>query len=318
MPFPKDILRLRHVSSQYAVRKKGFFSGRENVEVLHDVSFEIHRGETFGLVGESGCGKSTLARAITGIIKYGGQIELDGERLSSRRTKAQRRKVQIVFQDPLSSLNPARRIGWILEEPLRIHRVGDRRTRFQLAGEMLERVGLDPEYRNRYPRELSGGQRQRVSLGCALMLQPSLLIADEPVSALDVSVQAQILNLMQDLRGKLGLSCLFISHNLNVIYYLCDRVAVMYLGRIVELSDAESLYRAPLHPYTRMLLSAIPEIGKKPDGVFLARGEADGSAPGGCSFASRCPFAREKCRQVPPPLKKTEDGRLVRCHFPIF
>ncbi len=318
MPSSEDILKLENISNHYVVRREGFFSGRGSVDVLHGVSFEIRRGETFGLVGESGCGKSTLARAVAGLVKFEGRIELDGEKLTARRTKAQRRKVQIVFQNPLGSLNPTKRIGWILEEPLRIHGVGDRRSRFKLAGEMLERVGLDPGYRNRYPRELSGGQRQRVSIGCALMLQPRLLIADEPVSALDVSVQAQILNLMRDLRGRLGLSYLFISHNLNVVYYLCDRVAVMYLGRIVELADVESLYRAPLHPYTRMLLSAIPEIGAKPAESPPIRGEADGTAPGGCAFAPRCPRACEKCRRVPPELRPAADGHLVRCHDPIY
>lgn len=317
MPSPEDILRLEHVSNHYVVRREGFFSGKENVDVLRDVSFEIHSGETFGLVGESGCGKSTLARAAAGLVKFEGRIELDGEELAARRTKEQRRKVQIVFQDPLSSLNPTKRIGWILEEPLRIHGVGDPRSRSRLAGEMLERVGLDPGYRSRYPGELSGGQRQRVSIGCALMLGPKLLIADEPVSALDVSVQAQILNLMRDLREQLGLSYLFISHNLNVVYYLCDRVAVMYLGRIVELADVEALYDAPLHPYTRMLLSAIPEIGERPVNGAPVRGEADGAAPGGCAFAPRCPRACARCRREPPKLRPAGDGRLVRCHDPL-
>jgi oligopeptide/dipeptide ABC transporter ATP-binding protein len=323
MPESEKILSIQGLSNHFLRRSAGFFAGDEKIDVLQNVTFAIGRGETFGLVGESGCGKSTLARAIVGLVETQGDIVIDGEKVSAKRTKQQRKKVQIVFQDPLSSLNPTKNIGWILEEPLRIHGIGNHASRLKRVSEVLELVGLDPDYRSRYPSELSGGQRQRVSIGSALMLNPKLIIADEPVSALDVSVQAQILNLMKDLRDSLNLSYLFISHNLNVVYYLCDRVAVMYLGRIVELADVETLYSTPLHPYTQMLLSAIPEIGAEPDKTAEITGEADAdrTALNGCAFYKRCQQACEKCRLSVPELRERSDKKaspqsshLVRCH----
>lgn len=321
MPEYEAILRVEHVSSHYVNRKSGFFGGDERKDVLHDISFSIRRGEAFGLVGESGCGKSTLARVITGLIPSDGNITIDDEKLFRKRTKQQRKKVQIVFQDPLSSLNPTKTIGWILEEPLRIHGIGDRSSRRKRVNEILELIGLDSGFRTRYPNELSGGQRQRVSIGAALMLNPQLIVADEPVSALDVSVQSQILNLMKDLRDDLGLSYLFISHNLNVVYYLCDRIAVMYMGQLVELTDVQTLYDFPAHPYTRMLLSAVSEIGVQPEKTVKIPLEATDReiCESGCAFFPRCPNACEKCKQVSPKLrnigKEFERQHFVRCHF---
>lgn len=316
----ETILRVEHLSSHYINRKSGFFGGNERKDILHDISFSIRRGETFGLVGESGCGKSTLARAITGLIPSDGSITVGDERILRKRTKEQRKKVQIVFQDPLSSLNPTKKVSWILEEPLRIHKIGDRRSRLRHVDEVLELIGLNSDFRNRYPNELSGGQRQRVSIGAALMLNPELIVADEPVSALDVSIQSQILNLMNDLRDNLGLSYLFISHNLNVVYYLCDRIAVMYKGQIVELTDVQTLYDSPAHPYTQMLLSAIPEIGTESEKTGKIFSETTDKKPcdSGCAFYSRCPNANEKCKQAPPKLinigEKSGKEHFVCCH----
>lgn len=322
MPESDKILQLEHLSSHYIHRKSGFLGGNERKDILKDVSFSIRRGETFGLVGESGCGKSTLARAIIGLIPSAGRITIDGENVLQKRTKEQHKKVQIVFQDPLSSLNPTKKIGWILEEPLRIHRIGDRASRLRRVNEVLELVGLDTAFRDRYPSELSGGQRQRVSIGEALMLRPKLIVADEPVSALDVSVQSQILNLMGDLRNRLDLSYLFISHNLNVVYYLCDRTAVMYMGQIVELADVQTLFDLPAHPYTQMLLSAIPEIGSEPEEAqennILSKALDREPSKTGCVFFARCPNACEKCKETSPELVNIgdESGKqhFVRCH----
>jgi len=256
----EEILEISHVTNRYRDSGSGFLARSKMTRVLNDVSLTIHRDEIFGLVGESGCGKSTLGRAVLGLIPYEGTIRVDGMEYSAKNRKEFTSSVQAVFQDPLSSLNPRRTIAATLEEPLLTHGVGTRETRRQKALEMLELVGLDASYADRLPRELSGGQRQRVCIGAALMIDPDLVIADEATSALDVSVGAQILNLFQEIHDRKDFAMLFISHNLNVVYYLCDRIAVMYRGSIVEQGDAESLYNDPQHPYTRMLLSAVPEI----------------------------------------------------------
>ncbi len=328
----EDVLVLRQVGKRYRPDGQRFGRSRPREPVLRDVSLSVRRGELFGLVGESGCGKSTLGRAIVRLFHdFTGDILLDGE--NTREMGDISRKVQIVFQDPSGSLNPRKRIGWILEEPLRIHRIGTRAQRVAQVNRMLERVGLDSSFRSRFPHELSGGQRQRVSIGCALMLEPRLLVADEPVSALDVSVQAQILNLMRTLHAQMGLSMLFISHNLDVVYHLCDRVAVMYRGEIVELARAETLYDAPAHPYTQLLLEAVPRMdaGKaampsRPGSVDSQEGR-QGDAPvdgmladsKGCAFSPRCPHAIGPCSRTHPPLERMVDEtggeHLVRCHL---
>jgi ABC-type glutathione transport system ATPase component len=254
------LLEVKHVSNSYTIRGESGFGRKSAKPVLCDVSFEIARGEIFGLVGESGCGKTTLGRCILGLINYDGEILIDGVTQRSRgnapHRKAMARRVQAVFQDPAASLNPAKRVGWLLEEPLRIHGRGSALEREKQTAEVLELIGLDLSYRNRRVHELSAGQKQRICIGCALMLKPGLIIADEPVSALDVSVGAQILNLFRDLHERLGLALLFVSHNLDLVYYLCDRIAVMEKGRIVEQGAAEKLYSAPEHPYTQNRLAA--------------------------------------------------------------
>jgi ABC-type glutathione transport system ATPase component len=256
----ETLLSVRKLSSGYITHSLGSFGRRIEKPVLHDINLEIAAAEIFGLVGESGCGKTTLGRCILGLIDYSGEIIIDGLRQgreADRREMA--RRVQAVFQDPAASLNPAWRTGWILEEPLRINKMGTAGERRKRVDEVLELVGLDPSYKGRRVHELSVGQKQRICIGCALMLRPRLIIADEAVSSLDVSVGAQVLNLFRELHRNLGLSMLFISHNLNIVSYLCDRIAVMRDGRIVEQGKTGEIYQNPAHPYTRMLLEAVPE-----------------------------------------------------------
>ncbi|MDR0708844.1 MAG: ATP-binding cassette domain-containing protein [Spirochaetaceae bacterium] len=265
-PPPLPVLRVQGVSSSYISRSYGVFGRKTEKPVLHEVSLEMARGEIFGLVGESGCGKTTFGRCILGLIGYSGLIAVDGVegRGSSgwqprRLRQEQARKVQAVFQDPSGALNPVKSVGWILEEPLRVHRIGTKAEREKKVSRMLEMAGMDSSYKKRRPAELSSGQKQRVSIAAALMLEPTLLIADEPVSALDVSVGAQILNIFKELNDTFGLSILFISHNLSLVYYLCDRIAVMRRGRIVEQGKAEEIYANPQDPYTRELFLSAAE-----------------------------------------------------------
>ena len=322
----EEILEISHVTNRYRDSGTGFFSRSKMTRVLNDVDLTIHRDEIFGLVGESGCGKSTLGKAVLGLIPFDGQIKVAGMEYSRKKRQEFTRCVQAVFQDPLSSLNPRRTIAATLEEPLLAHGIGTPDSRRAIAIEMLELVGLDGSYADRLPRELSGGQRQRVCIGAALMIDPELVIADEATSALDVSVGAQILNLFQEIHDRKDFAMLFISHNLNVVYYLCDRIAVMYRGSIVEQGDSESLYNAPMHPYTRTLLSAIPEIEEGDElsryGYQETRRE---SAPDGCDFYHRCPFATDQCRQRPELTDVLTDKQgtekssehFVRCWNPV-
>ncbi len=318
------ILRVDNVTKSFAVRHPGR-GGRRQIQAVGGVSFEIRRGETLGIVGESGCGKSTLARCIVQLLPAtSGTIEFNGTTLtglSRRQLRPHRREMQLVFQDPYASLNPRRTVGDIVAEPLRVHHAGSRAVIEARVRELFTLVGLDVNSLSRYPHEFSGGQRQRIGIARSLALNPQLVVADEPVSALDVSVQAQVLNLMADLQERLGLTYLFIAHDLGVVRHVSDRVGVMYLGEMVELGPAEPLYDAPLHPYTEALLSVAPELddgrARSRERIVLVGDVPDpADKPTGCPFHPRCPVAQDRCRVDKPELVHAGDGRLVACHFP--
>ncbi len=329
-------LEFRDVSRTYRVRR-GFFGDSADVHAVAGVDLALAHGETVGLVGESGCGKSTLARmAVRLEPPSGGRVLVDGDDLWTTPGMDRRmpRLAQMVFQDPYSSLDPRRTIAQSVGEALVAQKVGDRASRRARVLELLDMVGLLPDYADRYPHQFSGGQRQRAAIARALALNPRLVVCDEPVSALDVSIQAQVINIFQDLKERLGLTYLFISHDLAVVSHLSDRVAVMYAGRLVELAEARELYAVPLHPYTRTLLAAIPEPGPEPGpqpGPHPAA--VDQAAPGqaipvqaaraaghtadaACAFAAQCPEARPRCAQDQPPWREAAPGHFVRCHAP--
>jgi oligopeptide/dipeptide ABC transporter ATP-binding protein len=297
------------------------------VRAVDGVSFDVFRGETLGLVGESGCGKSTTARLLLRLMApTSGSIRFAGEEIASikgGKLKDLRREMQMIFQDPYSSLNPRKTVGSIIADPLVIHRLytgsGERKRKVQ---ELMDRVGLNPEHFNRYPHQFSGGQRQRIGVARALALDPKVIVADEPVSALDVSIQAQILNLLRDLQRDLGLTLVFIAHDLSVVRHMCDRVAVMYLGHIVEMATSEQLYSHPRMPYTGALMSAVPvpdpRLAKaKKRQVLAGDVPSPSNPPPACPFHTRCWKAQEICREQAPPLEVKEGGNLAACHFPL-
>ncbi len=294
-----------------------------DIQAVDGVSFDIKRGETLGLVGESGCGKTTVGRTILQLYPAtAGSVQLNGVDLGSlgdRELRGMRRRIQMIFQDPYASLNPRMTVGATVAAPLRIHRMGNDREIQERVMELLQLVGMNPSFVNRYPHEFSGGQRQRVGIARALALNPELIICDEPISALDVSIQAQVINLLGELQNKFSLSYLFIAHDLRMVRHISQRVAVMYLGKIVELTDRDRLYTSPLHPYTQALLSAVPS----PDPVYeqqrklvLLEGDLPSPAnpPRGCRFHTRCPVAMETCRDLEPVYQEVEEGHWVACH----
>jgi oligopeptide/dipeptide ABC transporter ATP-binding protein len=296
------------------------------VRAVDGVSFNVRRGETLGIVGETGCGKSTTARLIMRLLDVtAGEVIFDGRditHIGGSTLKAVRRQMQMIFQDPYSSLNPRKTIGAIVGEPLVIHGLEkDRAARKRRVQELIETVGLNPEHYNRYPHEFSGGQRQRIGVARALALGPKLLIADEPVSALDVSIQAQVLNLLREMQDRFDLTIVFIAHDLSVVRYMCDRVAVMYLGKIVEIGPGEELYDFPRHPYTGALLSAVPiadpTLAKRARKLLSGDVPSPANPPSGCRFHTRCPKAQEICAVQEPALEQKGTGTYAACHFPL-
>jgi oligopeptide/dipeptide ABC transporter ATP-binding protein len=326
---PDSLIVVRGLTKHFALTRGVLFSQElGQVHAVDDVSLEVKQGETLGLVGETGCGKSTLARLVTRLIEpTRGQIVFDGEDIttwSRRRLRPLRRDMQIILQDPYSALNPRRSVGAIIGEPLRIHKLGTRTERRAHVREVMEMVGLNPEHYNRYPYEFSGGQRQRIGVARAIVTKPKLILADEPVSALDVSIQAQVLNLLEDLRDEMGVTLLFIAHDLSVVRHVSDRIAVMYLGKIVELAPPETLCSHPKHPYSGALLSAVPVASAEAEEARSRRIILHGDPPSpvdppsACRFHTRCPKAQEICSQVEPPLEaKGSPEQLAACHFPL-
>ena len=320
------LIEIRHIKKYFPIRKGVLQREVARVHAVDDVSFAVREGETLGLVGESGCGKSTLGRTIVRLLEpTDGQIFFRGQAIESlgpRRLRPLRREMQIVFQDPYASLNPRKRVGSIIGDPLRIHGLGDKRERKAQVEQLLETVGLSPEHYNRFPHEFSGGQRQRIGIARALALRPKLVVADEPVSALDVSIQSQMLNLLEDLQSEFQLTYIFIAHDLGVVRHVSDRIAVMYLGKLVELSPAEELYERPIMPYTEALLSAVPipdpDLAAKRERIVL-EGDVPSpiNPPSGCRFHPRCRYATQVCKEVEPPLADYGNGHLAACHHPL-
>ena len=314
-----ELLRAERLVKEFPVK-------RGVVHAVSDVSFSIRKGETLGLVGESGCGKSTLGKLLIDLLTpTSGAVWFRGEDLSRMKGQALRtlrRGMQMIFQDPYASLDPRMRVGDIIMEPMNAHRVGKNRAeRVEMVRELMDQVGIRPELFNRYPHQFSGGQRQRIGIARALALNPELVICDEPVSALDVSIQAQILNLLGDLQQQRSLTYLFISHDLNVVRYLSDRVAVMFLGQFCELSPTEQLYAQPRHPYTRFLLDAVPQpdptLREAERALLVGEVSSPVNPPSGCRFHPRCPYADTRCRQEKPDLVEMAPGHLCACHHPL-
>lgn len=320
------VITVEGLKMHFPVKKHGLITRTVgHVKAVDGVSFEVPAGGSLGLVGESGCGKSTTGRLVTRLYKpTAGSIMFEGQdiaKASRRQLMPLRREIQMIFQDPATSLNPRHTVGAIVGAPLEIHNVLPKNKILPRVQELLEIVGLNPEHFNRYPHEFSGGQRQRIGIARALTLQPKVLVADEPVSALDVSIQAQVINVLQDVQKEFGIGFLFIAHDLAIVRHFCPEIAVMYLGKIVEIADRDALYNAPLHPYTQALLSAVPDVKQAAVGGRRERIRLEGDVPSpidppsGCHFRTRCPIAADICAQVEPPLLQVGPTHKVACHF---
>ena len=325
-PNARPILEVRDLKMYFPVKSSGVIRRTiGHVQAVDGISFQVPEGGSLGLVGESGCGKSTTGRLVTRLYEpTGGSINFDGRditTISSRQLKPLRREIQMIFQDPYTSLNPRHSVGAIIGAPMAIHRTVPRNKILPRVQELLEIVGLNPEHYNRYPHEFSGGQRQRIGIARALTLHPKVLVADEPVSALDVSIQAQVINLLQDVQREFNIAFLFVAHDLAVVRHFCPEIAVMYLGKIVEIADRDTLYNRPNHPYTQALLSAVPDVRQAAIGGRRERIRLEGDVPSpinppsGCRFRTRCPIAQEICARVEPPLLQIGQRHKVACHF---
>ena len=318
----EPLLRIRGLQTYFPVRRGILQRTVGHVHAVDGVDLDIAPGETVGLVGESGCGKSTLGRTLVGLVpSTAGEIWFQGTQLSSSngfRSKRVHREMQIIFQDPFGSLDPRMKVRDAVGEGLAIHGIGDRRHRVEVVAETLARVGLRPEAADHFPHEFSGGQRQRIGIARALIVEPTFVVADEPVSALDVSIQSQVLNLLVELKREFHLTYLFVAHNLAVVGYISDRIAVMYLGKIVELGPARDLFTHPQHPYTMALISAIPQpVPNQSGDRIILKGDVPSPVdpPSGCRFRTRCPIAQPICAEVEPPLSRKREGHLAACHF---
>ena len=320
------LLKVEHLSKEFPA-ESGMFAKRFSkrvVSAVNDISFEIYPGETFGLVGESGCGKSTTGRTIMRLTKpTAGKVFFQGKdvaEMSKHEIKDMRREMQFIFQDPYASLNPRMTIGEIVSEPMTIHGVGTKEERIERVRELLDVVGLNPEHINRYPHEFSGGQQQRVGIARALAVKPEFIVCDEPISALDVSIQSQVVNMLEDMQAEMGLTYLFIAHDLSVVRHISNRIGVMYLGSLVELGESYELNRHPIHPYTQTLLSAVPVPDPKLSRTrkrIILEGDVPSpmNPPSGCRFHTRCPYATQKCREEMPQFKEHEPGHWAACHL---
>ncbi|TMK62962.1 MAG: dipeptide ABC transporter ATP-binding protein [Actinobacteria bacterium] len=322
------LVEVRDLVKHFPVTRGIVFQSQVSVvHAVDGISLDVRRGETLGIVGETGCGKSTTARLITRLLEpTSGTIRFDGEDIThraKRHLKPLRREVQMIFQDPYSSLNPRKTVGSIVGEPFAIHGLESGAQRKRSVQSLMEQVGLNPEHYNRFPHEFSGGQRQRIGVARALALRPKLIIADEPVSALDVSIQAQILNLLRDLQRELHITLVLIAHDLSVVRHMCDRIAVMYLGKVVELADSDDLFAHPRHPYTGALLSAVPvpepRSARRRRGRQVLRGDVPSPTdpPAACRFHTRCPKCQDLCTVQEPPLEAKAGGNVAACHFPL-